>query len=88
MLVRNSRYERMYIAKTCPYLTLTTIGLDWEEGTVQRSMMLNLMTIPHALHMKKIISMSRRTNNCGGHMFIGGPDVRDSHAINSNISHG
>ena len=31
----------MYAMKTCPYLTLTTIGLDWEEDTVQRSVMLN-----------------------------------------------
>ena len=34
--------------------------------------MLNLMLIPHVLHMKEIISMSRRTNNCGGHMFTDG----------------
>ena len=51
--------KRMYVAKTCPYLILTTIGLDWEEDTVQRSMMLNLMPIPHVLHMKEIIPTSR-----------------------------
>ena len=49
--------------------------------------MLNLMTIPHVLHMKEIIPTSRRTNDCGGHMFTGGPDVRNSNASNSNIDH-
>ena len=54
--------------------------------------MLKLVPIPHVLHMKEIIparlSTSRSTNNCGGHMFRGGADVRNSHASNSNINHG
>ena len=50
--------------------------------------MLNLMPTPHGLHMKETISMSRRTNHCGRHMFTGGPDVHNSHACDSNISHG
>ena len=45
--------------------------------------MLNLMTIPHVVHMKEIIATSKRTNNCGGHMFTGGPDVFKSHAMRS-----
>ena len=28
--------------------------------------MLDLMTIPHVLHMKEIIPTGRRANNCGG----------------------
>ena len=78
----------MYVVKTCPHFTLTTIGVDWEDNTVQRSMMINIMPILHVLHMKEFISMSRRTNNCGVHMFTGGPDVCNSHASNSNTSHG
>ena len=47
-----------------------------------------LMPIQHVLHMQKIIPASRWTkNNCGGHMFTGGPDVHNSHASNSNINH-
>ena len=38
--------------------------------------------------MKEIIATSRSTNNCGGHMFTAGPDVRNSHASNSHIDHG
>ena len=49
--------------------------------------MLKLMLVPHVLHLKEIIPTSRSTNNCGGHMFTGGPDVRNSHASNSNINH-
>ena len=45
--------------------------------------MLKHMPIPHALPMKETIPTSRRTNNCGGHMFNSGPDVRNSHASNS-----
>ena len=80
--------KRTCTAKTCPHFTLTTTGLDREQDTVQRSMTLNLMPILHVLHIEEIISMSRRTNNCGGHMFTVGPDVSYSHASNSNISHG
>ena len=47
-----------------------------------------LMPIPRVRHMREIIPTSRRTNNCGGHMFTSGPDVRNSHASNSNINHG
>ena len=50
--------------------------------------MLNLMPIPHVLHMKETISTSRRTKNCGGHMLAGQPDVRNSHPDDSNFSHG
>ena len=50
--------------------------------------MFELMPVPHVLHMIELIPMSRRTNNCGGHMFIGGPDVLNSHASNTNINHG
>ena len=46
-----------------------------------------LKPIPHVLHMKETIPMSRRTNNCCVHMFAGGPDVRNSHASSSNSSH-
>ena len=42
--------------------------------------MLNLMPVPHVLHVKEITPTSRRTNNCGGHNFTCGPDVRHSHA--------
>ena len=37
--------------------------------------MLRLMPIPHVLHVKGTIPTSRRTNDCGGKMFTGGPDV-------------
>ena len=72
--------KTMYIAKTCPYLTLTTVGLDWEEDRVEKSMMLDFMAIPHVPHIKAIISTSRGTNDCGGYMFIGGLDACNSHA--------
>ena len=49
--------------------------------------MLNLMPIPHVLHMKEINSMNY-SNICGGHMFTGGPDEPNSHANNSKNSHG
>ena len=32
-------------------------------------MMLNLMAIPHVLHITELILVSRRANNCGGHTF-------------------
>ena len=41
-----------------------------------------------ACYKREITSTSRKINNCGGHMFTGGPDVRDSHASDSKISHG
>ena len=50
--------------------------------------MLKLMPIPHVLHIKEIIPTSRRTNDCGRHMFTSGPDVRNSHASKSNINYG
>ena len=50
--------------------------------------MLKLMPIPHVLHMKEIIPPSRRTNDCCGDLFTGGPDLRNSHARCSNMSHG
>ena len=37
--------------------------------------MLYLMPIRHVFHMKEIISTSRRTYNCGGHMFIAGQSM-------------
>ena len=52
------------------------------------SKMLNLMPIMHVLYMKEIISTSRRTNNCGRHMFSGGQDARNSHTSDSTTSHG
>ena len=42
--------------------------------------MLKLMPIPHVFHMKEIIPMSRKTNDCCGDMFTGGPDVLNNHA--------
>ena len=87
VLARHTQYQKNACRETCPYLTLTTTGLDWEEDTVQRSMMLNLMPIPRVLHMNEINSTCR-TDNCGGHMCTGGPDVRNRHASDSNISHG
>ena len=42
--------------------------------------MLKPMPIPHVPHMKEIIPTNKGTSNCGGHMFTGGPDVRNSHA--------
>ena len=50
--------------------------------------MLKLMPIPHVLHMKEIIPTSRRTNDCCGDMFTGGPDVPNNHARCSKLSHG
>ena len=50
-------------------------------------MMLKLIAMPHVLHMKETIPMSRRTSNCGGCIFTGGPDVRDNGARTSNIRH-
>ena len=50
--------------------------------------MLKVMPILHVLHMKETMPTSRRTNHCCGQMFAGGPDVRNSHASSSNISHG
>ena len=41
--------KRMYVAETCPYAPLTTVVFGWEEDTVQRTMVLNLMPIPHVL---------------------------------------
>ena len=53
--------------------------------------MLKLVPIPRVSHMKEIIPTrlsTTRSNHCGGHMFTGGPDVRNSHASNSIINHG
>ena len=51
------------------------------------SLKLKLMPIPHELHMNEIIPTSRRTKNtCGGHMFTGGPDVRNSHASKATLT--
>ena len=50
--------------------------------------MLKLMPIPRILHVKETIPTSRKTNDCGGHKFTGGLDVRNSHASSGNISHG
>ena len=50
--------------------------------------MLKLMPIPRVLHMKEIIPTSRRTNDCWGDISTGGPDVRNSRARCSNMSHG
>ena len=63
VLVHNARYQKSVPSERLPIPNPTTIGLSWEEDTVQRSMMPNLMPIPHVLHMKEIISTSRRTNN-------------------------
>ena len=48
--------------------------------------MLNLMPIPHVLHMKEIIPMSRRTNDCCADMVTGGPDVPNNHARCSKLA--
>ena len=50
--------------------------------------MLKLMPILHVLHVKETIPTSRRTKDCGGHMFTCGLDIRNSHARSGNISHG
>ena len=50
--------------------------------------MLKLMPIPHVLRVKETIRTSRGTNDCGEHMFTGGPDVHFSHATSGNINHG
>ena len=50
--------------------------------------MLKLMPIPHAIHMKEIIPTSRRTNDCCGDMFTGGPDVPNNYARCSKLSRG
>ena len=50
--------------------------------------MLKLMPIPHVLHMKEIIPTSRRTIDCCGDMFTGGPDVPNNHARCSKLHHG
>ena len=81
MLAGNVWYLRNVSSKNCPYLTLTTIGWDWEEweeDTIQMSMILNLMPMLHVLHTKEITSMHISTNNCSGHIFTGGVDVRYS----------
>ena len=48
--------------------------------------MLKLMPIPHVLHVKETIPTSRKTNECGGHMFTSGPGIRISHAKSGNMA--
>ena len=53
----------------------------------QQKHLLKLMPIPHVPHMTEIIPTNSKTNNCGGHLFTGGPDVRNSNDRNRNINH-
>ena len=62
--------------------------MDWEEDTVKRGMMLNLMPVPHVFEMNEIIPTSRITDNSGRRVLTGGPDVCDSQARSNNTSHG
>ena len=67
MLACEARYQKNVQSENLPIRHLTTIGLSWEEDTVQRSMMLNHMPIAQTLHMKEVISTGREAP-----MIVGG----------------
>ena len=73
------------LSSTCS--PLPSPAADWEEDTVKRGVMLNLMPIPHVFEMNEIIPMSRMTDNSGRRMLTSGPDVRDSQSRSNGISH-
>ena len=61
------------------------------RGPTRRKIPTSTVVQSHAhsvFHTKEITSTSRTINNCGGRMFTGGPDVRNSHVSDSNISRG
>ena len=62
--------------------------MDWEEDTVKRGMMLNLMPILDVFEMKETIPTSRTSEYSGRRVLTGGPDVCGSQARSNDISHG
>ena len=67
------------MANTCPHLTPTTIVATWHQSACAGKFQHVLDVL--AAHQGHQELWNRRTNNCGRHMFTGGPDVRHSHAI-------
>ena len=68
-------------AKTCPYLTPSTIVATGHLNTM-------CSIFQHVFEMNEIIPTGRTTDNSGRRVLTGGLDVRDSRAGSNDISHG